>query len=537
MRKNIIITASVFICLPILSILYKVFIVGLSFLPVNLNNVWNIQILIEPKGEAAYQQLSFPVFKDSDEIDLLSSEFDNRSLNLDVDRKNYGYLATWEMDNDSGEVYEVIPDKPIIYNAKIKLHEIEYPPIIEETAKRYPNFAKKYLDKSDFSKEELRTASDINKALSLSEKDKSEKAKLIYYYVNEEILNVGKSMTLSETMVLGRGNSLNKSRMFTLLGRLSDIPTRTVMGIHLDSEVAIENEDKYKIQYWNEIFLNNRWFPVCTTNSHFGTKPSTYASLYKNLNKLRNNFDDNFTGAQYRIYAKQVQANGFNLRDYGKEVKDAGVFVNLFSLYNLPINQQGIFRTILLLPLGALFLSISRNIIGIPTFGIFTPILLTLFFQESGLFFGLSFFSIIVGLGFLERYVLDKLFLLAVPRMSIMLSLTVFSLVLFSTANDEFRILPGIGVTLFPIVITTVFIERFSVMLIEEGALNTGIAVAGTLMIALLTLLMFQIPNLSIAFFTHPELILMIIGFLLFLGDYKGYRLSEIFRFRDLVKL
>jgi hypothetical protein len=192
---------------------------------------------------------------------------------------------------------------------------------------------------------------------------------------------------------------------------------------------------------------------------------------------------------------------------------------------------------ILLLPLGGLILSVFRNIIGVPTFGIFTPILLTLFFFESGLAFGLVFFTLIVAFGFFERYILDKLYLLAVPRMSIILTLTVFSLVLFSTFTNSFQLLSGIGINLFPIVITTVFIERFSVMLIEEGSLNTIIAVSGTLFVSITTYLLFLIPNLSIIFFTHPELLLMIVGFLLILGDYKGYRISELIRFKDLVKV
>jgi hypothetical protein len=117
------------------------------------------------------------------------------------------------------------------------------------------------------------------------------------------------------------------------------------------------------------------------------------------------------------------------------------------------------------------------------------------------------------------------------------LTLTVFSLVLFSTFTNSFQLLSGIGINLFPIVITTVFIERFSVMLIEEGSLNTIIAVSGTLFVSITTYLLFLIPNLSIIFFTHPELLLMIVGFLLILGDYKGYRISELIRFKDLVKV
>jgi hypothetical protein len=537
MRKIIYIPASILIAIPLLTIFYKVYFADLSFLPVSLDYIWNIEILISPKQESKYIQLNFPILKSTDDLEVIQSNFDNRSLNLDLEKKSYGNLAKWESENDEGETYDVLQQKPIVYNAKIKLINVDYPIIEKDSTRKYTPKINKYLELNQYSKKELLEANKLIKALSIEDKDKTEKAKYIYYFIHEEILNTLKTLSLEESMLLRKGSSYNKSKLYTLLCRLSGVPTRTIMGIYLDQNQNSEEEDKFKIQYWNEVYLNNRWFPVLTMNEYFGTKPSHYVSLYRNADRISSSFEDSNSNFNYRIYAKQVQANSYNLKEYAKEVKESGTFVNLISLYGLPINQQSLYRMILLLPLGGLILSVFRNIIGVPTFGIFTPILLTLFFFESGLAFGLVFFTLIVAFGFFERYILDKLYLLAVPRMSIILTLTVFSLVLFSTFTNSFQLLSGIGINLFPIVITTVFIERFSVMLIEEGSLNTIIAVSGTLFVSITTYLLFLIPNLSIIFFTHPELLLMIVGFLLILGDYKGYRISELIRFKDLVKV
>ncbi|NCN09965.1 MAG: transglutaminase [Leptospira sp.] len=537
MRKVIYIPALILIVLPILSILYKIYFARLSFIPVSLDDIWNIEILISPKQESKYIQLNFPILKNSEDLEVIQSNFDNRSMNLDLERKSYGNLAKWEAENDEGETYDVLQQKPIIYNAKIKLLEIEYPVIEKDNSLNYSAKINKYLSLSQYTKEELLEANRLIKALSFDEKDKTDKSKDIYYFINEEILNTLKSLPLQESMLLSRGSNYNKSRIYTLLSRLAGVPTRTIMGLYLDPNQTEDVEDKFKIQYWNEVYLNNRWFPVLSTTEYFGTKPSNFISLYKNADRISSSFEDVNANFSYRIYAKQVQANSYNFKEYAKEVKESGSFINLISLYGLPINQQSLYRMILLLPLGGLMLSVFRNIIGIPTFGIFTPILLTLFFFESGLIFGLIFFTLIVAFGFFERYILDKLYLLAVPRMSIILTLTILSLVLFSTFTNNFQLLSGIGVNLFPIVITTVFIERFSVMLIEEGSLNTIIAVSGTLFVSIITFGLFLIPNLSIVFFTHPELLLLIVGLLLILGDYKGYRLSELIRFNDLVKV
>lgn len=194
------------------------------------------------------------------------------------------------------------------------------------------------------------------------------------------------------------------------------------------------------------------------------------------------------------------------------------------------------FTTILLIPVGTLVLSLARNIIGIPTFGIFTPILLTLFFKETSLGFGTFFFFIVVLIGIGERYVLDKFYLLAVPRLSILLTLIIIFMIGYAVLSADITTISQKHLAFFPIVIVTSNIERLSIMMTEEGLINTLKTLAGTLLIALLGYSLYSITALEMFMFTNPELLLTIIGLLILIGKYKGYRLSEFIRFRDLVK-
>jgi hypothetical protein len=41
-------------------------------------------------------------------------------------------------------------------------------------------------------------------------------------------------------------------------------------------------------------------------------------------------------------------------------------------------------------PLGALIICVLRNIIGLPTFGIFMPVLMALAFRNTGLLYGIA---------------------------------------------------------------------------------------------------------------------------------------------------
>ena len=194
------------------------------------------------------------------------------------------------------------------------------------------------------------------------------------------------------------------------------------------------------------------------------------------------------------------------------------------------------FTTILMIPLGTLVLSIARNVIGIPTFGIFTPILLTLFFKETSFGFGFVFFFVVVLVGIGERYILDKFYLLAVPRLSIILTLVIMLMIGYSLFSSDIAMISQNHLAFFPIVIVTTNIERLSIMLTEEGLANTLKTLFGTLVIAILGYLLYSIHALEMFMFTNPELLFTIIGFLILIGKYKGYRLSEFLRFRDLVR-
>jgi hypothetical protein len=73
-------------------------------------------------------------------------------------------------------------------------------------------------------------------------------------------------------------------------------------------------------------------------------------------------------------------------------------------------------------------------------------------------------------------------------------------------------------------------------MVTEEGVLNTTKTLIGTLVIATLTYLIYSLEALEMFLFTNPEFLLVIIALLILIGKYKGYRLSEVIRFRSLVK-
>ncbi|PKL15008.1 MAG: hypothetical protein CVV50_01530 [Spirochaetae bacterium HGW-Spirochaetae-6] len=237
-----------------------------------------------------------------------------------------------------------------------------------------------------------------------------------------------------------------------------------------------------------------------------------------------------------QFYNQRILSEEFSIKEYHKELKKKeSVFMSL-SLFLLPISAQNVFRFLLLIPLGVIVLAFFRNIVGIKTFGIFMPILLALFFKETSFLFGISFFVLLVGMGVLERKVLEKMHLLVVPRLAIILTLVIIFLLIFTALNKEMKWQGSFTPAVFPIVITTIFIERFSIMAVEEGLKKTLLVLLGTFFIALCAYLFFCIPKLDLILFTYPELLLCVIALLILIGKYTNYRLLEIVRFQEIWK-
>jgi len=155
-----------------------------------------------------------------------------------------------------------------------------------------------------------------------------------------------------------------------------------------------------------------------------------------------------------------------------------------FSLYGLPIQTQAVYSVLLMIPIGALVMVFMRNFIGIDTFGTFMPVLIALAFRETKLFLGVVLFTLLVALGLSIRFLLERLRLLLVPRLSAVLIVVVLLMLLISLISHKLGMETGLSVALFPMVIIVMTIERMSVVWEERGAVDAMRAGFGSLMVA-----------------------------------------------------
>ena len=362
-----------------------------------------------------------------------------------------------------------------------------------------------------------------------------EKLKKIFFYISDELILQPKNSRLSDVLTLKSGSYLGQARLLTALARINKIPARVSFGVQI-LKPDQKNTNRYIRVFYSEAFLKGRWVPINPHQKEFGVLKSDFMILHHDSENFAKNFNDRNL---LSIYIKPLTYGDFNSNDYLKTIASKNLFWSTVSLHRFPLSIQSIFFGLLLIPFGTVILSLMRVVVGVETFGIFTPILLTLFFLETSLTFGLTFFILVVLLGLSQRALLDRFYLLAVPRLSVLLALVILMYTAFALFMDNFGLLSSgrDSLNYFPIVIITVFIERFSIYFIEEGAINTLKTTLGTFVVSILCYFLLSITWLKALLFNNPELILLAIGFNLILGSYKGYRFLEFIRFSELRRI
>ncbi|MEL7290810.1 MAG: inactive transglutaminase family protein [Pseudomonadota bacterium] len=207
-----------------------------------------------------------------------------------------------------------------------------------------------------------------------------------------------------------------------------------------------------------------------------------------------------------------------------------------FSIHSLPLEEQAMFKTIMLIPIGALIVVFLRVIIGLKTSGTFMPVLIAVAFVQTQLVTGIVGFLLIVGTGLVIRSYLSKLNLLLVARISAVIITVIMIISVFTVVAFKIGLTEGLSITFFPMIILSWTIERMSILWEEEGAKEVVMQGGGSLLTAVLVYLAMTNPFIQHLTFNFIGLQLIVLAGILLLGTYTGYRLTELRRFKPLAE-
>lgn len=207
-----------------------------------------------------------------------------------------------------------------------------------------------------------------------------------------------------------------------------------------------------------------------------------------------------------------------------------------YSMYALPLPSQELYRILLLIPIGVLVVLAMRSFVGIETLGTFTPVLIALAFQETQVIWGLLMFTVITAMGLTLRSYLEYLRLQLLARLSVVLTFVVIVIAAISFVSYKLGLSTGLSVALFPMVILTMVIERTSIVWEERGGVASMKVGAGTLVTAVLSHYVMVWQPLVYFVFTFPGTLLCAASIMILIGHYRGYRLTELVRFRAMAE-
>jgi hypothetical protein len=325
----------------------------------------------------------------------------------------------------------------------------------------------------------------------------------------------------------GKGSPLARARTMVTVCRALDIPSRLVAGFIIRQGVDIQPH------VWVEVFEKQEWLPFDPTNGYSLTLPPNYLPVRRNGDTIYappapGNVNASDLSAKFSI--KRLPPESAVLQ---REIKHP---LQIFDLTRLPVPMHAVMSLLLLLPFGALITAIIRNVVGIQTFGTFSPALLAMSFIYADWKTGVAILLIVATVGLSGRWWLERLRLLMVPRLSIILTLVILCVVFSVSTFDFMGLTPSAQAVLLPMVILTMLIERIHVTIEEDGLIFALKLTAGTMVVAGLCYMVLGWEKVGAWVLRYPEVHLFTIAAFILLGRYAGYRLTELWRFRDLIE-
>jgi 7 transmembrane helices usually fused to an inactive transglutaminase/Transglutaminase-like superfamily len=191
---------------------------------------------------------------------------------------------------------------------------------------------------------------------------------------------------------------------------------------------------------------------------------------------------------------------------------------------------------ILVLPVIAAIIVVVRTVIGVETFGTFSPVIVSLAFLTTGLQWGAAIFAVIVGVGAFVRALLQHVRLQLVARLAILIAVVAGIMAGLTVIGASFGIGALMNVSIFPMVIMSNVIENFTTSQAEFGTREAVRLTINTLGLAALCYLAIDPTGLQSVLLAFPELLVTAIVVDVVLGKWRGLRLLEYLRFLDLTR-
>ncbi len=483
--------------------LYKSISLGLPLLPEQYKEVWTIESKIHfNPGEG-------PV-----EVELSLPEGYNGwyTLNENFSSSGFGFSVVDEADDQRRARWsrsELVEPATLYYKLQVyKAADFDLPRLADAS-----------VDEDAMHQANTRAAQlYVEKLRENSSNDKTFTTLLLQDFSSD-------SMGKDAEFLLSESNQSRLDVTISLL-RMAGIPTHRIRGIELQ-----DGRRRQTLSAMLEVYADGRWFVFDPDDAATGL-PNDFYIWHRGDEAILSVAGGEDSSLQFALVKNRVP-----LRTVISMEQKSDQFALLdFSIYALPVEQQGIFKGLLLIPVAALVVVFMRIIVGLSTSGTFMPVLIALALIQTTLLVGLAIFLLVLTVGLWIRSYLSNMNLLLVSRVASVVIVVILLMAILAITSYKLGVDQALTVTFFPTIILAWTIERMSVLWEEEGLHDVLVQGGGSLIVAVLAYLVMSISVVEHLTFNFPELLLALLGVILLMGRYTGYRLSELYRFREMRK-
>ena len=486
---------------------YKSQILSLPIIPGAYKTIWTIEAKIEFDANGGPAKASLALPKSQANMEVLDEIFSSSGYGFTTEKKSGHERAVWAKRDTTG--------KQALYY-KLDVHK-------KETSQQEPQLS---LEPHAADPEwagtrhaSLRAAADA--LIARSWRNSADRTGFV-----SQLLKSLNDPNNNDTRLIYNGlSSKNKVQIALDVLAIAEVPAHILRGIYLE-------EDRSNIGSSSLLEIHNgeHWQVFNPFTGKQGL-PSNFLIWQRGDKSLIDVEGGTNSRVRFSTLSNDVPTREVALQRMGGE--QAALLD--YSIYSLPIEQQSVFKFILLIPVGTVLVIFMRVVIGLRTAGTFMPVLLAIAFIQTTLLSGILIFLLILTIGLWVRTYLSRLDLLLVSRIASVVVIVVSLMALISIVSYKLGIEQSLTVTFFPMIVIAWTIEHMSILWEDDGPLEAFIQTVGSLLVAIICYVVMTNHYIKHWMFNFPELLLVLLGLIIILGHYTGYRVSEMLRFRHMV--
>ncbi|KEI72100.1 UUP1 family membrane protein [Endozoicomonas elysicola] len=484
--------------------LYKHFALGFPLLGKDVTTVWSIEAWVSFKAQDQAAQASLTLPDQQSDVRILDESFASPGYGINQTNDGGQRRAVWSIRKADGR-------QDLFYKVKLHLEQGISPSVNDQPEafiapvlpEPYQTAAKSLLKRvTDRSADPVSFAGTmINQ---FNAKEPSQNTNMLLGMVEEGV-------KLPDLLV----NLLH----------MANIPARIVRGLHLE-----DGRRRQPIVDMIEVYDGTEWQLFDPKTGKAGN-PDAFFLWQRGAKSLLDVMGGVNSDVKFSIISQNIPTRELALT---QATQDGAALID-FSIYSLPLEIQNAFKIILLIPIGVLVVLIMRIMVGLRTSGTFMPVLIAMAFLQTQLLPGLVIFISLVSIGLWIRSFLSQQNMLLVARLGAVIIVVILIMAAMSILSWKMGITQALTVTFFPMIILAWTIERMSILWEEEGPKDVVKEGGGSLLVATMSYLLMSNHIVEQLTFNFPELMLTLLGIVLLLGQYTGYRLLELKRFYPLV--